>query len=454
MNSIKSALRLLSFTMCLLIFLVGCIGFSHKSINETDSQQKSLSEIAAETVETYALTEEEQTTVRNGNDFSFKLFKKIAESKKDENIFVSTIGMFYSLNIINNGASGETQQEICNALNMAPIDIERANNLCRRFIVGQAKIVEDDFLGPSSYMRTATLFQAGEKVDIDKSFQDVLEQNYFAGIIKGKIDGAKQQRINKWCSAHTEGLLNELKIKEVDDDSATLLVANYFNGRWVQKFDKKDTKDEPFYGGTSSRVNMMNQTECEGTFTYAKLKNYSMLEIPYVGGYELYIILPDKVDGLTALLQSLDESKIRHAMSCLKSYDRVYTKIPKFKVDYTFKANEFLASLGISKMFSNNYELTHIQSSPMKITEILQSTKVILDEDGTRAGALTSASFATLGLISHPTEAYFYADHPFAYIITDPFGNYCFMGTFRGPSLSIRGVRGVNFDDNEADVLM
>ena len=105
-------------------------------------------------------------------------------------------------------------------------------------------------------------------------------------------------------------------------------------------------------------------------------------------------------------------------------------------------------------MFSDNYELTHIQSSPMKITEILQSTKVILDEDGTRAGALTSASFATLGLISHPTEAYFYADHPFAYIITDPFGNYCFMGTFRGPSLSTTGVRGVNFDDNEADVLI
>lgn len=32
----------------------------------------------------------------------------------------------------------------------------------------------------------------------------------------------------------------------------------------------------------------------------------------------------------------------------------------------------------------------------------------------------------------HPTEAYFYADHPFAYIIADPFGNYCFMGTFWG----------------------
>lgn len=177
---------------------------------------------------------------------------------------------------------------------------------------------------------------------------------------------------------------------------------------------------------------MMNKTECERTFSYAKLDDLSMLKIPYVGGYKLYIILPDKVDGLRTLLQSLDGSKIRYAISCLKSYDHVYTKIPKFKVDFTFKANEFLASLGISKIFSDNSELTRIQSSPMKIIEILQSTKVILDEDGTRAGALTSTSFATLSSISHPTEAYFYADHPFFYIIQDPFGNYCFMGTFWG----------------------
>lgn len=68
----------------------------------------------------------------------------------------------------------------------------------------------------------------------------------------------------------------------------------------------------------------------------------------------------------------------------------------------------------------------------MKVIEILQSSKVILDEDGTRAGAITSTSFATLSSLMHPTEAYFYADHPFAYIIADPFGNYCFMGTFWG----------------------
>ena len=259
-----------------------------------------------------------------------------------------------------------------------------------------------------------------------------MEQNYFAGIVKGRIDSTIQQKIDNWCVEQTEGLLEGLRINETGDSSANLLVANYFNGRWIQKFDKEKTKEEPFYGGTSSKAPMMNQIEREKIFSYAKLKDFSMLKIPYVGDYHLYIILPDKVDGLTALLQSLDGDKIRTALDQLLTYDLIYVKLPKFEVDYSFKANHFLSSLGISRMFSSDFELNRIQPMPMIIEDVLQNAKVIMDEDGTRAGALTSTSFITKKGIVNPTKAYFYADHPFAYIITDPFGNYCFMGTFWG----------------------
>ena len=157
------------FASCLLSTLTGC----------KKSHQKSVLELAAETHESYGLIEEEQTLVRNGNDFSIQFFKKIAENEGEKNIFVSTIGMFYSLNIINNGASGLTRQEICNALNMDTTDVESANKLCRRLMIGQAKVMEDEFFGPSSYMRTATLFQAGNRVNITPSFQEVLQHDYF-----------------------------------------------------------------------------------------------------------------------------------------------------------------------------------------------------------------------------------------------------------------------------------
>lgn len=422
MNKNRLNLVIFFYTACLLSILTGC----------KDSRQKSVLELAAETEENYGLNEEQQILVRNGNDFSLKFFKRIAEMEGEKNIFVSTIGMFYSLNIINNGASGLTRQEICNAMNMDSTDIERVNKLCRRLMIGQAKVVEDELFGPSSYMRTATLFQAGKRVNMDKSFQEVLEHDYFAGIIKGDADGAQQQTIDKWCAEQTEGLLSSIPVKQNDDESANLFVANYFNGRWVQAFHKESTKKEPFKGGTSSTVEMMNKTENEEVFSYAKLDDFSMLRIPYAGGYRLYIILPDKIDGLASLLQSLDGERLKSAMSQLKTYDHTYVKIPKFEVDYSFSANNYLASLGVGRMFSDHAELNRIQAEPMKIGEISQKTKVILDEDGTRAGAITSSSFVTLSEIMNPTEAYFYADHPFAYIIQDPYDSYCFMGTFWG----------------------
>jgi serpin B len=391
-----------------------------------ESPQQSVSELAAETQVSYGLTEDEQILVRNGNDFSIKLLKKIAEEEGQKNIFVSTIGLFYSLNIINNSASGLTRQEICNALNIDTTKIDSINKFCRRLMLGQAK--------PSSNMLTATLFQTGKRVNIDPSFQKVLKHDYFASIIKGDVDSAQQQEIDKWCAKQTEGLLSSFPVKQNDDESANLFVASYFNGRWVQSFNKELTKKEPFKGGISSSVNMMNMTEYEEVFSYAKLDNFSMLSIPYVGGYRLYILLPDKIDGLASLLQSLDEEKLSSSMRQLKSYNHTYVKIPKFEVDYSFKANNYLTSLGVGKIFSDYAELNRIQSEPMKIREVIQKTKVIIDEDGTRAGAVTSSSFATLGEIMNPTEAYFYADHPFVYIIQDPFGNYCFMGIFWGDS--------------------
>ena len=161
-----------SCALCLLALVTGC----------KSTQQKSLLEIAAETEENYYLNEEQLKIVDNGNDFSFELFKKIAENERETNVFVSTIGLFYSLNIINNGTSGHTRQEICNALNIDSTDIERMNKLCRRLTIGQAKVKEYNFFGSSSYMRTATLLQAGKQ--IDKDFQEILEHDYFAKIIK------------------------------------------------------------------------------------------------------------------------------------------------------------------------------------------------------------------------------------------------------------------------------
>ena len=112
---------------------------------------------------------------------------------------------------------------------------------------------------------------------------------------------------------------------------------------------------------------MMNQTEHEKVFYYAKLDEFSLLNIPYVGGYNILIILPDKVDGLKPLLQSLEVRMVRSAVRQSRPYTYVYVKLPKFEVDYEFKAGQYLKSLGISKLFTNSSELDKIFHKELKL---------------------------------------------------------------------------------------
>ena len=73
----------------------------------------------------------------------------------------------------------------------------------------------------------------------------MLEQYYFGRVVKGDLDDAVQQDINRWCNERTEGLINSFPIEKQDAQSANLLIANLFNGRWVQEFYKGYTKKEP-----------------------------------------------------------------------------------------------------------------------------------------------------------------------------------------------------------------
>ena len=57
--------------------------------------------------------------IRATNDFSIKLLKQLAAQNEDENIMFSPLGIVYSLEILSNGADGETKQLIQQTLGLS-----------------------------------------------------------------------------------------------------------------------------------------------------------------------------------------------------------------------------------------------------------------------------------------------------------------------------------------------
>jgi serpin B len=208
-----------------------------------------------------------------------------------------------------------------------------------------------------------------------------------------------------------------------------LAVINNFYGKWEKAFDAKYTKEETFHRGNSKTVMMMNDTDSDRRLTIAQHPDYSMLRIPYRDGYNMYVILPKKWKSLNSVISKLNENDIE-ACNSFSDYDEIIVKLPKFEMNYAWNANKVLKEMGVRKIFTKTAELNHINDS-LYISNIIQKTKVKVDESGTDASAATGVVLK-LKEIKEKKVTNFYADHPFAYIIADPFGNYCFMGTFWG----------------------
>lgn len=416
--------------LLLMGLLTGCVQPKPQRVNAEDDCKEIKDSLKAENDENYKLEEEDRTLIQKGNAFSLQLFQKVASETK-KSTFISTIGILYSLNVLNLGATGETLQEICDVLGFDSADLKRMNTLSRRMIKWGEKMQADDLPGLSSGMLTGCALFVKSGVEISPLFINDFEHFYFGQIIQGSFDDKMQSEIDEWCSNKTDNKINHLPIKR--DAQSILTVINCFNGKWLKEFDKEKTKKETFHGRRNKTVSMMNDADDDRILALAQQSDYSLLMIPYRRAYVMYVVLPKKGKTLPSVIQKLTKTELQNAINNLKYYDTIFVKLPKFEMNYNWIANKFLMSLGIHKVFGREADLDNMNKD-FYVSSISQYTKVKIDEGGTTAAAVTSTEDVLLMSEERKktSVAYFYADRPFAYIIRDRFDNYCFMGTFWG----------------------
>ena len=407
----------------------GCTQAKTKIVH-AEERIETVDSLIIEADEDFQLSEEELSLIQKENVFSLNLFQKVAAGEK-KSTFISTIGIHYSLNVLNMGASGTSRQEICNALGIDSTDLGRMNMLSRRVIKGQTKMQKDDLPGLSSNLLTGCALFVKNGVDISKLFTHNFEDYYFGQIVQGNFDDKMQSEIDEWCSNKSDNKITHLPIDH--DASSILAIINCFNGKWEKEFSADKTKEEPFSGGRVKTVMMMNDKDNDRRLSYAQRSDYSLLRIPYRGGYAMYVVLPKSGKNLSSVIHGLSLKEFQNAIDNLSHYDIIYLKLPKFEMNYNCITNKWLTSMGIRKVFGRDADFGNLNRE-FYLDRISQYAKVKVDEIGTAAEALTSAVLKVKGEDTGEDKSviYFYADHPFAYIIADPYGNYCFMGTFWG----------------------
>ncbi len=238
---------------------------------------------------------------------------------------------------------------------------------------------------------------------------------------------AARAGINAWVEAQTNKRIKDLLPSgSVRADTRLVLVnAIYFLADWEQPFAKTSTREQPFsVSATQSKsVPTMRQ---QSRFRLASADGVKVLELPYRGGdAAMWIVLPDKVDGLATVEQALDVAKLAKWKAAL-AMNQVDVAVPTFTIDPKDAADlsKSLQQLGIVDAFSaKDADFTGIAAPPtpeqkLSISAVFHKAFVKVDEQGTEAAAATAVSMPT-GAGMPPKAEEFIADHPFLFLIVD-----------------------------------
>ena len=369
-----------------------------------------------------SLTAEEKELVKGNNDFAFRLFSK---ARGDESCIMSPLSVTYALGMINNGAAGQTQKEICDVLGFGDAGADGINQFCRKMLTEAPTLDEET----TAEIANTIYVNSGMGYELQQGFVDKAYKFYDATPeALDFYDGSTIGIINQWASNHTHGMIPEI-VNEGSfnrDADSSLLNAIYFKGTWAKQFYKEFTTDEPFNGGAPEPMMWQNSH-----FDYADNDLYQAIRLPYGNGAHLMtLFLPREGKTIADVLSGMDGHNWQFRSS--NEYDYVDLKMPRFKTEACLNLVKILINMGMPTAFSVAAEFPYFGNRPVSISNIFQKAVIDLDEEGTTAAAITVGEMGESSGYE-PRTVTFHANRPFFYIISErSTGTIFFIGQFLG----------------------
>ena len=343
--------------------------------------------------------------------FSLDFWKKVEQSEKDKNYFVSPLSLHTALGMLMNGAGGANATELKNTLKLNGLTDAQVSDT-------YAKIVSSfPAIDPNVTTSMANSIWYRKAFPFSQTFLDKNKAIFNATVNAEDFNTATVKKINQWASDNTKGKIPQVIDQIQATDVMFLLNALYFKGNWTVPFDTKQTQDEDFVGAATKKVKMMN---LKSDFGFTTNDRFSALELPYGSGkFNMTLVLPTNAKtSTTTLLNSLSAADWKQLTTLSKQ--KVTVKVPKFTLNYEIKLNEILKSMGMKNAFNSPNDWSKMVSDPelakkLALSFVKQNTFIAVDEKGTEAAAVTTIG---ISLTSAPiNEPEFFCNRPFLFAI-------------------------------------
>ena len=366
------------------------------------------------------LDEGEQELINNNNDFAFNLFRK---ARGEKSKILSPLSITFALGMLNNGANGQTLQEINQTLGFGEAGADAINAFCQKML-RESNTLDDR---TKALIANTIFVNEGFGYRLQEGFIDKANTYYNAQPQNRDFyDGETMDVINQWANDHTMGMIPSVLDSLTFDPTSVsyLLNAIYFKGMWSNPFNKEETQDEPFGGG--EKVPMMHQEE--ESINYAENDLYQAIRLPYGNGaYRMDIFLPREDKTVGEVLETLNGNNWQPEYQ----YTDVDLKLPRFETSTKQPLAKVMAELGMPTAFKDIAEFPYFCNVPVYIGTMFQVAKIKLDEEGTEAAAVTVIGMETTGMPPQPVP--FHANRPFLYVISEQStGTIFFIGQYTG----------------------
>lgn len=350
--------------------------------------------------------EEKIEESNNMKDFNTSIIKK---SFKEENYLISPYSIEVALNMLKEGAQGETKEEIEKLVGIRDLNINNDN----------VKIANALFV-KSLYNKI-----------IENNFKNKLQEKYSSEILYDEFK--TPDIINNWVNNKTNGMIEKI----LDDISLDFILglanAVAIDAKWSSSFECNNTTSEKFVTATGRKINveMMHQSYLYNA-KYLVDDELKGVLLPYEEGLEFIGILPNET--LENYIKKLDINLLNEKIDNFEEATdkkRLSLSIPRFTYNYDLSDfKEILISIGITSAF--NSELANFNSiitksnmnkngiNNMYVSDAIHKTYIDLNEKGTKAAAVTYFGIkANSAVLDNYKEVKIEFNRPFIYMIRD-----------------------------------
>ena len=362
-------------------------------------------------------------------EFSINMFERL-HNEAHGNMVCSPLGAATLMRMLQDGANGETAKELGLMLGTTTEEI----GLIAHDLQGDANAT-----GCSARAVMANLLAVNDNCKLRKDYQQHVGKVYGAEAWQLDFsDKDSETRINKWVSEKTNGMIGGLAVPLSCNEMMRACNTLYFKGYWTHPFKDISGKDlttiKTFTQDDGKKV-LVNMMQRQKYFKYTHNDTLQVVSLPYENrsrdttlhqrNFSMYVFLPRQGKTLDDVVKYLHSHSLAELSKMMNMQD-VDVRLPRFTSGVTLDLKSVMRSLGVRHLD----DFSGISKDYMELSGVLQQAKIIVNEQGTEAAALTEA-ISVGGWAQPHYVAIFNANHPFIYmIVCDDTNTIYFMGEY------------------------